>query len=311
MRAQADDAQVVARLRQRARDSLRAANRDPDDEATLKMGLARERKDWIRSELTERGIERAKEWGWPNIYTYTKSIGDQLVARETGVVRSIVRPAIVESSIAYPFRGWNEGYTTSAPLVYLALKGQAARFRVADSRRGAGGLHCGWHAHGGGAGVRKWRARARTGQRRSNPSRIGRVTTLTWLYKRQRFRSKETVKKFLNGRPRAPSSRELEDYDRMSLPLVSRATENFRCTRQVRPSWAVGFRQSGRPGEEEVDNLKRITKDACRDIDLFRPFILHNAYACVIHSCASRSCAAVDARLCRGRPRPSTGTTTP
>ena len=51
-------------------------------------------------------------------------MGDQLVARETGIVRAIVRPAIVESAVAYPFRGWNEGFTTSAPLVYLALKGQ-------------------------------------------------------------------------------------------------------------------------------------------------------------------------------------------
>ena len=74
--------------------------------------------------MTQQGIERAAKWGWPNIYTYTKSMGDQLVARETGIVRAIVRPAIVESAVAFPFRGWNEGFTTSAPLVYLALKGQ-------------------------------------------------------------------------------------------------------------------------------------------------------------------------------------------
>ena len=103
VRAQANDAQVVARLRQRARETLLEQHRDPDDEATLKLAVARERKDWVRAELTERGIARAKDWGWPNIYTYTKSIGDQLVARETGIVRSIVRPAIVESSIVYPF----------------------------------------------------------------------------------------------------------------------------------------------------------------------------------------------------------------
>ena len=74
--------------------------------------------------MTKQGMERAAKWGWPNIYTYTKSMGDQLVARETGIVRAIVRPAIVESAVAFPFRGWNEGFTTSAPLVYLALKGQ-------------------------------------------------------------------------------------------------------------------------------------------------------------------------------------------
>src|SRR5258708_6323796 len=120
----ADDAQVLARLRQQARERLREENRDPDDEGALRLAVARARKEWIRAELTRQGIERAAAWGWPNIYTYTKSMGDQLVARETGVVRSIVRPAIVESAVEFPFRGWNEGFTTSAPLVYLALKGQ-------------------------------------------------------------------------------------------------------------------------------------------------------------------------------------------
>ena len=87
-------------------------------------GGARRARSGSAPRLTKQGVERAAKWGWPNIYTYTKSMGDQLVARETGIVRAIVRPAIVESAVAYPFRGWNEGFTTSAPLVYLALKGQ-------------------------------------------------------------------------------------------------------------------------------------------------------------------------------------------
>jgi hypothetical protein len=33
---------------------------------------------------------------------------------------AIFRPAIVESAIEYPFPGWNEGFNTSGPLVYLA-----------------------------------------------------------------------------------------------------------------------------------------------------------------------------------------------
>jgi long-chain acyl-CoA synthetase len=285
VRAQADDAQVVARLRQRARDSLRAAKRDPDDEATLKMGLARERKDWVRSELTFRGVERAKEWGWPNIYTYTKSIGDQLVARETGVVRSIVRPSIVESAIAYPFRGWNEGYTTSAPLVYLALKGQN-KLPVSESLildvvpvdYIAGGMLMV-------AAQACVEAPALVHQLASgdlNPSRIGRVTTLTGLYKRQRFQSKETGNKFLNELAARMEFRPVsyEDYDRTSLPLVSRATERISdALDNLRPSWGGGrFANWVDQVKKKVDNLKRVTKDASRDIDLFRPFILDNAY---------------------------------
>src|SRR5450755_1261659 len=84
IRQLADDAQVLAGLRQEARLRMREENRDPDDEAALKLAVARAHKEWIRSEMTKQGVERAAAWGWPNIYTYTKSMGDQLVARETG-----------------------------------------------------------------------------------------------------------------------------------------------------------------------------------------------------------------------------------
>ena len=285
VRAQADDAQVVARLRQKARDFLRNANRDPDDEASLKMGVARERKDWIRTELTERGMARAKEWGWPNIYTYTKSIGDQLVARETDIVRSIVRPAIVESSIAYPFRGWNEGFTTSAPLVYLALKGQN-KLPVSESLildvvpvdHIAGGMLM----VAAQACVEQPALVHQLAAGDLNPSRIGRVTTLTGLYKRQRFQNKETGNKFLNELAARMEFRPVsyEDYDRTSLPLVSRVTERVSdALDRVRPRWGGG-RVSNWVDQvkKKVDDLKRVTKDASRDIDLFRPFILDNAY---------------------------------
>jgi long-chain acyl-CoA synthetase len=285
VRAQAEDAQVVARLRQRARDFLRAANRDPDDEAAMKMGLARERKDWIRSELTERGIKRANEWGWPNIYTYTKSIGDQLVARETGIVRSIVRPAIVESSLAYPFQGWNEGFTTSAPLVYLALKGQN-KLPVSESLildmvpvdHIAGGMLM----VAAQAMVEQPALVHQLAAGDLNPSRIGRVTTLTGLYKRQRFQSKETGNRLLNELAARMEFRPVsyEDYDRTSLPLVRRMAEKASdALDRVRPRWGGGrFAHWVDQVKKKVDEVKRITKDASRDIDLFRPFILDNEY---------------------------------
>jgi long-chain acyl-CoA synthetase len=285
VRAQADDAQVVARLRQKARDFLREANRDPDDEAAMKMGLARERKDWIRAELTERGIQRAKEWGWPNIYTYTKSIGDQLVARETGVVRSIVRPAIVESSLGYPFQGWNEGFTTSAPLVYLALKGQN-KLPVSESLildmvpvdHIAGGMLM----VGAQACVEEPALVHQLASGDLNPSRIGRVTTLTGLYKRQRFQRKETGNKLLNELAARMEFRPVsyEEYDRTSLPLVNRmAARVSDALDRVRPRWGGGrIANWVDQVKKKVDDVERITKDASRDIDLFRPFILDNEY---------------------------------
>ena len=63
IRQLADDAQVLAQLRQQARDRLREENRDPDDEQALKLAVARERKEWIRSEATKQGVERGREVG--------------------------------------------------------------------------------------------------------------------------------------------------------------------------------------------------------------------------------------------------------
>src|SRR6476619_8585197 len=40
------------------------------------------------------------------------------------MVRSIVRPSIVDSALSYPFPGWNEGFTPTAPIIFLIRKGQ-------------------------------------------------------------------------------------------------------------------------------------------------------------------------------------------
>jgi long-chain acyl-CoA synthetase len=77
----------------------------------------------LRGRLRDGGTERAESWGWTNTYTYTKSLGEQLIAQTPGLTYAIVRPAIVESSMEYPFPGWNEGLTTSAPLVLMGAEG--------------------------------------------------------------------------------------------------------------------------------------------------------------------------------------------
>lgn len=89
----------------------------------LEDEFAAVKRRFIKNRLIEAGMERALYWGWPNIYTYTKSIGEQVLAA-SGVPYTIVRPAVVESSSEYPFPGWNEGINTSAPFIYMALQGQ-------------------------------------------------------------------------------------------------------------------------------------------------------------------------------------------
>ncbi len=62
---------------------------------------------------------RAEALGWPNIYTYTKGLSEQLIATRDDVITTTFRPAIVECARSYPFEGWNEGINTSGPLVWL------------------------------------------------------------------------------------------------------------------------------------------------------------------------------------------------
>ena len=223
--------------------------------------------------MTKQGVERAAAWGWPNIYTYTKSMGDQLVARETGIVRSIVRPAIVESAVAYPFRGWNEGFTTSAPLVYLALKGQnmlpvspklildvvpvdhvvSAMLMVAAQ-----------------AIVEQPKLVYQLSSGDLNPLHMDRVTTLTGLYKRKRFRDKETGNRFVNELAARMEFRPVtqEHFDKFSLPLFNRVAKRDLRARWGRsgPRWGAGrFTEVVDRVKKGFDEMDRVTDGGGRE----------------------------------------------
>jgi hypothetical protein len=91
--------------------------------AALDNQIRKNRVRWLRQTLTDAASRRANELGWPNTYTFTKSLSESLIynylERNPRSRVAIVRPAIVESSIEKPFRGWNEGINTSASLSYL------------------------------------------------------------------------------------------------------------------------------------------------------------------------------------------------
>lgn len=77
-----------------------------------------------RKARLEHGNRRALALGWPNIYTYSKALGEHLLMQREDVAArelamTFVRPAIVECAQDFPFPGWNEGVNTSAPLVWL------------------------------------------------------------------------------------------------------------------------------------------------------------------------------------------------
>jgi long-chain acyl-CoA synthetase len=115
VRERSNDRQHISRFRERGAEALREQRRDPDDENDLKLAVARERKMWMNEVLTKTGMERALHWGWTNTYTYTNSLGEQIILSDRTVASTIVRPAILETALRDPFPGWYQGIKTTPP----------------------------------------------------------------------------------------------------------------------------------------------------------------------------------------------------
>ncbi len=110
-----------------SRDQLRHAEfrGDEDDDGNPReSAVEHRRKQWVEERLKDVARQRAQKWGWPNTYSYTKSLGEQLVlANRENLDVTVVRPAVIESALRDPFPGWNQGVNTIAPLTYLAGRG--------------------------------------------------------------------------------------------------------------------------------------------------------------------------------------------
>ena len=83
------------------------------------------RKKWAQSRLTEEGMSRARQRGWNDTYTYTKALGEQMVLRgRNGVPTVVIRPSVIESSLAEPTPGWLDGLRMADPLIVAIGKGR-------------------------------------------------------------------------------------------------------------------------------------------------------------------------------------------
>ena len=96
---------------------------------TTSEDTERRRLEWVKKELVAAGTERARSLGWTDVYTFAKAMGEVVVAdlcRDMQV--SIVRPAIVESSLKYPYPGWIEGFKMADPIILAYGRGQLPEF---------------------------------------------------------------------------------------------------------------------------------------------------------------------------------------
>src|ERR671929_520257 len=285
VKEEARDALQVARFKELARKRLYEEGRDPDDLDQMGLAVARERKLWTRERLTELGTERAVFWGWPNIYTYTKSLGEQLVAAEAGIVRAIVRPSIVESAKDFPFPGWNEGFTTTAPIIFLIRKGQTkipANDKLILDITPVDQVASVMLAVAAQACVEEPRLvyQAATGD--SNANNMERIVGLCGLDKRRHFEEKETGPKILNqiAARMEPRPVTVSKFENTSVPMFNAtAKKASSLLERVRPRWG-----GGRVGEaidlvkSSVERVEELTRETTEAFDMFRPFTVENAY---------------------------------
>lgn len=291
----AEDRAHISLFRDKGADRLRDEGRDPTDERHLKVAVQRERKMWTAEKLTALGMERANHWGWTNTYTYTKSIGDQLCSlAATGkdggspVRVAIVRPAIVESAMQFPFPGWNEGFNTTAPLVFMVLKGHlqipANKDTVLDLipvDMVAAGLLAATAA----TLQNENELIYHLGSSDSSPFHMPRSVELTGLYRRKHFRDKankasgvDALLHTLRARMESvPVSK--ARYQHASLPLLRGLADGAsqllggamdRTWGMPRvTAWAERARQ-------RLDEVSQLAKQGEGVFDLFMPFVYDN-----------------------------------
>jgi len=237
--------------------------------AALDNQIRKNRIRWLREQLTEAGTRRARELGWPNTYTFSKGLAESLMAkRGVGLPIAMVRPAIVETSVEKPFRGWNEGINTSASLSYLL--GTYFRQLPSNERKRLDIIPVDAVCHGMtliAAAIieRRHDAVYQLAISVTNPCDMRRSIELTSLAHRKHYRAQEGLEYWLRLRFDAiPVSK--ERYNRMSAPAQKAILKSIQRIMSPLPV--------KKPLARAERSLERVEKL----IELFEPFILHNQH---------------------------------
>ncbi|XP_020878791.1 LOW QUALITY PROTEIN: putative fatty acyl-CoA reductase 7 [Arabidopsis lyrata subsp. lyrata] len=77
------------------------------------------------------GSKRARLYGWPNTYVFTKAMGEMLIGHyRESMPLVIIRPTIITSTFSDPFPGWIEGLKTIDSVIIFYGKGMLKCFLV-------------------------------------------------------------------------------------------------------------------------------------------------------------------------------------
>src|SRR5438874_7184389 len=105
--------EILNKLRSEARSRMGPAGTPATARATERL-----RERWVKDRLVERGRTHAHAMGFTDIYSFTKAMAEHAVVELHGdIPLSIVRPSIIESSLAEPFPGWLEGFRMAEPMI--------------------------------------------------------------------------------------------------------------------------------------------------------------------------------------------------
>jgi len=238
--------------------------------AALENQIRKNRVRCLRNELTDAGKRRAHELGWPNTYTFTKSLAESLLTKYgKDLPVAIVRPAIVESSLTQPFRGWNEGINTSAALSYLL--GTFFRQLPTNERKRLDVIPVDCVCRGmtliaAAVMERRHEPVYQLATSVTNPCDMRRSIELTSLAHRKHYRALEGMEYWLRLRFDAiPVSK--ERYNRMSAPAQRAIIKSIQ-----RVAVPLNFKKT--PLVKADRNLEKVEKL----IELFEPFILLNEH---------------------------------
>jgi long-chain acyl-CoA synthetase len=262
----AQSPEIEAALRRQALGRKGAREIPPGQE--LDSFMRKNRMRWLRHRLTHAGMRRARRLGWPNTYTFTKSLGESLLAtRGAGLPIAIVRPSIVETSTDEPFRGWNEGINTSAPLSYLL--GTFFRQLPSNERKCLDLIPVDMVCRGmtliaAALVERRHECLYQLCTSASNPCDMGRSIELTALAHRKHYRAQQGLEHWLRMQfDTIPVSK--ERYRKFSVPA-----QKLLVTGINRAAAALKIRRP--PLARAERDLARVEKL----IELYEPFILQN-----------------------------------
>ena len=232
--------------------------------------LKRNRSRWARNRLVRIGLRRAQHLGWPNTYTFTKSLGESILSRAANELPiAIVRPSIVESSERSPFTGWNEGINTSGPLSYLL--GTNFRQLPSNERKCLDVIPVDMVCRGmtliAAAVIARRHARLyQLATSAINPVNMGRSIELTGLAHRKHYRTQQGIEHWLKVKfETIPVSK--QRYERLSIPMQKAVVSRINRA-------AVSLHMKKAPLAKHERELIRAEKL----IELYEPFILHNEH---------------------------------